>query len=81
MSSEIVANHPGMMPDTNPADYLSDDVQFEMLEVEIFRYEYGKPLFKPDHPPLTTMMRRLHEWYMDTCRNSGNDNMMVRIKD
>ena len=46
----------------------------------IFIYEHGKPLVKPDHPPLTTMMRRLHEWYMDTCKESGVDSMMVRIK-
>ena len=82
MSSNIVANHPGLVPDTNLGDYLSDDVEFETLEVaEIFRYEYGKPLVKPDHPPLTTIMRRLHEWYMDTCRKSGKDSLMVRIKE
>ena len=70
MSSDIVANHPGMVPGTNPAHYLSDDVVFEIMEADEFKYEYGKPLIKPDHPPLTTMMRRLHEWYMDNC-NSG----------
>ena len=52
-----------------------------MLEVDIFRYEYGKPLVKPDHPPLTTMMRRLHEWYMKTCSESGKDSLMLRIKE
>ena len=71
MSSDITANHLGLVPGTNPADYLSDDVQFEMLEVDIFRYEYGKPLVKLDHPPLTMMMRRFHDWYMKTCRESG----------
>ena len=82
MSSDIVANHPGLLPDSNLGDYLSDDVQFETLEVlEIFIYEHGKPLVKPDPPPLTTMMRRLHEWYMDTCRKSEKDSLMVRIKD
>ena len=82
MSSDIVANHPGLVPGTNPADYLGDDAEFEMLEVvEIFRYEYGKPLVKPDHPPLTTMMRRLHEWYMKTCSESRKDSLMLRIKE
>ena len=62
--------------------YLGDDVQFEPLELlEIFIYEHGKLLVKPDHPPLTTMMRRLHEWYMDTCRKSGTDSLLLRIKD
>ena len=28
VSSDIVANLPGMVPDTNPADYLGDDVVF-----------------------------------------------------
>ena len=51
-----------------------------MLEVDIFRYEYGKPIVKPVHPPLTTMMRRLHEWYMDTCK-SGKDSLMMGIKE
>jgi hypothetical protein len=70
------------VPGTNPADYLGDDVQFEMLEVvDIFRYEYGKPLIKPDHPPLTTMMRRLYQWYMDTCRKPGKDSLMLGIKE
>ena len=82
VSSDIVANHPRLLPDTNLGDYLRDDVEFGMLEaVEIFIYEYGKPLIKPDHPPLRTMMRRLHEWYMDTCRKSGKDSILLRIKD
>ena len=63
VSSDIVANHPGVLPGTNLGDYLSDDVEFETLEaLEIFRYEHGKPLVKPNHSPLTTMMRRLQEW-------------------
>ena len=81
MSSDIVANHPGMVPGTNPGDYLSDDVQFEPLEVDEFSYRYGRPLVKPDHPPLTTMMRTLHEWYMKTCNESGRDTLTLRIKE
>ena len=62
---------------------MGDDVQFETAEVvEIFRYEHGKPLIKADQAPhLTTMMRRLHGWYLDICRKEGTDSMMVRIKD
>ena len=52
-----------------------------MLEVETFRYEYGKPLVKPDHLSLTTMMRRLHEWYMETYNKSRKDTLMLRIKE
>jgi hypothetical protein len=82
VSSDIVANHPGLLPGTNPGDYLGDDVQFKTLEVvEIFKYEHGKPLVKPDHPPLPTMMRRLHEWYLETCRKSGIDGLMLGIKE
>ena len=75
VSSDIVANHLGMVPSTNLVDYLSDDVEFETMEADELKYEYGKPLVKPDRPPLTTMMRRLHEWYMDTCRKSGKDSL------
>ena len=81
VSSNIVANHSGMVPGTNPADYLSDDIVFDTMEVEEFRYQYGKPLVKPDHPPLTMMMRRFHEWYMKTCSKSGKDVLMMRIKE
>ena len=71
-----------LLPGTTLDDYLPDEVQFETAEVvDVFRYEHGKPLVKPDHPPLTTMMRRLHEWYMDTCRKSGTDSMLLRIKE
>ena len=80
MSSDNVANLPGMVPGTNPADYLNDDVEFEIMEVDTFRYQYGKPLVKPDHPPLTTMMRILHEWYMKTYSESGKNSLMLRIK-
>ena len=81
VSSDIVANLSGMVPGTNPADYLSDDVEFEIMEVDTFRYQYGKPLVKPDHPPLTTMMRKLHDWYMKTCSESWKDSLMLRIKE
>ena len=82
MSSDI-ANHPALLPGTNLADYMGSNVQFEMpVVVEIFRYEHGKPLVKPDQlPRLTTMMRRLHDWYLESCRKSGNDSLMVRIKE
>ena len=62
VSSDIVTNHPGMVPGTNPADYLTNDIEFETMEVDKFRFQYGQPLDKPDQPPLTMMMRRLHVW-------------------
>ena len=82
VSSDIVANHPGILLGTNLGDYVGDDVQFEMAKVvDIFRYEHGKPLDKPDHPPLTTMMRRLHNWYLERCWKNGADSLMVRTKE
>ena len=38
VSSDIVVNHMGMVPDTNPADYLTDDIEFETMEVDEFRF-------------------------------------------
>ena len=70
-----------MVPGTNPADYLGDDVHFETMEVDEFRYQNGKPLIKDGSPPLTTMMGRFHEWYMETCNKSGKDALMMRIKE
>ena len=62
---------------------MGDDVQFETaVVVEIFRYEHGKTLVKPDQlPHLTTMMQRLHDWYLESCRKNGADSLMVRIKE
>ena len=81
MSSDIVANLLGMVPGTNPGDYLGDDVHFDTMEVDEFRYQYGKPLVKDGSPPLTTMMRRFHQWYMKTCSESGKDALTMRIKE
>ena len=80
VSSDIVANNPGLVPGTNPADYLPDDAHFDTMEVDEFKYRHGKPLVKPGHPPLTTMMRRFHEWYMKTCNESGKDILTLRVK-
>ena len=81
VSSDIGANYPGLLPGTNPADYLSDDIVFDTMEVEEFRYQYRKPLVKDGSPPLTTMMRRFHQWYMKTCSESGKDALSMRIKE
>ena len=69
-----------MVPGTNIGDYMPDDVHFDSLGVD-YKYWYGYPLVKPDYPPLTTMMRRLHEWYMDFCKSSGIDNLMLKVKE
>ena len=82
--SSDIANHPGLVPGTTLGDYVGDDVQFEKAEVVApFIYQHGKPLVKSDDQlkQLPTMMRRLHEWYMDTCRKSGADSMLLRIKE
>ena len=61
--------------------YLPDDALPDFLEVDEHRYEYGKPLVK-DEKSLTTMMRRFHNWYMKTCRESGGTNTLyLRIKE
>ena len=81
MSSDIVANDPGMVPGySNLEDYLPDDVHYDFLEVDEHRYKYGKPLVK-DEKSLTTMMRRFHDWYMKTCRESGKDTLTLRVKE
>ena len=52
---------PRMVPGYNNLDdYLPDDVHYDFLDVQIHRYEYGKPLVK-DERSLTMMMRRLQE--------------------
>ena len=80
MSSDIIANHPEIFPGTNLGDYLPDDVYYDFLEVDEHKYHYGKPLVK-DERSLTTMMRRLHDWYMKTCRESdGMDTLTLRVK-
>ena len=79
--SDNVANDPRMVPGyTNLGDYLPDDVHYDFMEVQIQRYEYGKPLVK-DERSLSTMMRRLHDWYMKTCRESnGMNTLTLRVK-
>ena len=81
VSSDIVANAQGMVPGyNNLEDYLPDDVHYDFLEVDEHKYVYGKPLVK-DESSLTTMMRRFHDWYMKTCRESGGTNILtLRVK-
>ena len=84
MSTDI-ANDPGIAaadPGFTLGDYLGDDVQFEMAEVVAFRYEHGKPLVRPEElPHLPTMMRRLHDWYLEACKEQGPTVSIVGIKD
>lgn len=66
---------------SNLEDYLPDDVHYDFLEVEEHQYHYRKPLVK-DAKSLTTMMRRFHDWYMETCRESGGTNTLyLRFKE
>ena len=60
----------------NLGDYLPNDVHYEIMEVDEHKYHYGKPLVK-DERYLTTMMRRLHDWYMKTCGESGGTNTLT----
>ena len=81
MSKDIVANDPGMVPGySNLGDYLPDDVHYEIMEVDEHKYHYGKPLVK-DERSLSTMMRRLHDWYLKICRESGGrSTLYVKVK-
>ena len=76
-SGNIVANAPRMVAGYgNLQDYLPDDALPDFMKVDEHRYEYGKPLVK-DEKSLTTMMRRFHNWYMKTCRESGGTNTLT----
>ena len=77
MSSDIVVD--GMAPGTKIGDYMPADEHFEPLEEE-YKYRYGHPLVKPG-TPLSTMMQRLHEWYLDYCKSSDIDNLLVMVKE
>ena len=84
VSSNIVANLPGMVRGTNLGDYLGDDVHLDTMEVDQFRYQYGNPLVKDGSPPLTTMLQRFHECYMESCSRSARlekDALTMRIKE
>ena len=83
VSSDIVANDPRMVPGySNLGDYLPDDAYYDIMEVDEHKYQHGKPLVKDGSPPLTTMMRRFHDWYMKTCRESGGMNTLtLRVKE
>ena len=82
MPSDNVANDPRMVPGySNLGNYLPDNVHYDFMEVQIQRYEYGKPLVK-DEFFLTTMMQRFHNWYMETCRESdGKNDLYLHIKE
>ena len=67
--SDDIVDENGMVRGTNIEDYLPDNVQFESME-EVGTYRYGHSLVNPS-TPLTTMMRRLHTWYLDCCKSAG----------
>ena len=80
MPSDIV--DPRMVPGNgNVDDYLPGDVHYDTMEVQIHRYEYGKPLVK-DERSLPMMMFRFHDWYMKTCRESEGTNILtLRVRE
>ena len=77
-----MSNASGTVPGYgNLEDYLPDDALSDFMAVDEHRYEYGKPLVK-DEKSLTTMMRRFHNWYMETCRESdGKNAFYLHIKE
>jgi hypothetical protein len=87
VSTDIVPNLPGVVVEgmvpgyTNIADY-GLGLDFPVGEVvEEYKYQYGKPLVKDGSPPLGTMMRQFHDWYMKTCKESGKDTLLMSIKE
>ena len=76
-----MSNAPGTVAGYgNLQDYLPDNQLPDFMEVDEHRYEYGKPLVK-DEKSLTTMMRRFHDCYMETCKESGKDTLTLRVKE
>ena len=57
-----------------------DAIIFGTMEVDILRFEHGKPLVRPG-TSLTTMMRRFHDWYMHICKKSGKNTLSLSIKE
>ena len=52
------------------AQYLD---QLEAVQEVAYRYEYGRPLVKPELVnELPTKMRRVHKWYMEATKKSAN---------
>nr|XP_051219540.1 uncharacterized protein LOC127336738 [Lolium perenne] len=69
---------------TRMAKDLGTSVQYQdyypMVELA-YRYTYEKPLVRPDQlPHLQTQMRRLHEWYMQACKD-GSIMIIVALRD
>jgi hypothetical protein len=53
----------------------TDDVQIA------YQYKYGQSLVRAEElPNLSTQLRRLHNWYLDACKD-GQNWIMVAIKD
>ena len=53
----------------------TDDVQIT------YQYKYGQPLVRAEKlSHLSTQLRRLHKWYMDSCED-GQNWIMMAIKD
>jgi hypothetical protein len=79
-----IANDPGVAA-ADPAgftlgDYIGDEVQFPMAELA-YKYQHGKPLVRPEElPRLSTMMRRLHDWYLKASEE-GTNYIIAYIKD
>ena len=79
--SDDIVDENGMVRGTNIEDYLPDDVQFESAVEEVGKFQYGHSLVNPG-TPLTTMMRRLHTWYLDCCKSAGGqDSIWIQVKE
>ena len=57
-----------------------DAIIFGTMEVDTLRFEHGKPLVRPG-TSLTTMMRRFHDCYMEICRKSRKNTLLLLVKE
>jgi hypothetical protein len=69
---------------TRLAKELCTTVQYEgyfPTDEFTYIYKYRQPLVKPDQlPHLQTQMRKLHDWYMQACKE-GNIMLIVGIRE
>ena len=64
------------------AEYLGSIQEYPMPELA-YKYQYGNPLVRPEEvPKLPKKMRRLHQWYIATNKNTKGTNWLILgIKD
>ena len=55
------------------AEYLGSIQEYHPMSEFAYKYQYGKPLVRPEEvPKLPTKMRRLYQWYMAETKKGTN---------